>query len=115
MNYSSSIGRFITAGAKMSAAQLFALLAGGRAWTMLGSRKNSKPRVREMPENGDESHPPKRSEGVHAVRFRFVPLQGVTVLTTSPRSKIRTVMPSQTVVELASRRSFGSAVLPKMR
>src|SRR6266511_43173 len=29
--------------AKFSPTQRFALLAGGRAWTMLGSRKNSKP------------------------------------------------------------------------
>jgi len=29
-------------------AERFAVLAGGRAWTMFGSRKNSKPRVREM-------------------------------------------------------------------
>src|SRR5512136_1485929 len=34
------------------AAQRFALLAGGRAWTMFGSRKNSKPeKCSKMPQN----------------------------------------------------------------
>jgi hypothetical protein len=32
----------------MGSAQRFALVALGRAWTLLGSRENSKPRVREM-------------------------------------------------------------------
>ena len=40
--------------ARFSAAQRFALLAARRAWTMLGSRKNSKP---EMLENCGESSP----------------------------------------------------------
>ena len=38
-----------------SAAQRFALLAGGRAWTKL--REQDSVRVWKMPENGAESHP----------------------------------------------------------
>jgi len=49
-----------------STAQRFALLALGRAWTLLGSRKNSKPeKCLKMPQN------PTRQ--VHALLAAFMP------------------------------------------
>jgi len=52
----------------MRAAQQIALLALGRAWTLLGSRENPKRRIREMLENATESHTsgaPKKMAGHH--------------------------------------------------
>ena len=39
-----------------SQAQWFVLVDSGRVWTLLGSRKNSRPRMREMLVNHPDSH-----------------------------------------------------------